>query len=637
MKLRTGRLTGAVVAAIAFLPASAFACGGFFCFTQPIDQSAERVLYVQDGTKIEVHIQISYTGEDDKFSWILPLQSAPELGIGSDSIFQILEQETSPRFQLQWNNTKDCQGYPPCRMFDAAAGGGSSGGSGNGGGVQVLDQGNVGPYDYVVLKSGNADELINWLNKNKYVQPKESKPLIESYVKKQHVFLALKLSKDSNSGDIAPIVVKLDESSPCLPIRLTQIAAQPDMPIVTWTLGPARAIPKNFLHVILNDAVFDWLRPGANYKTVVSKAVDQASGHAFTTEYAKQTDKWKRKFANKSWDPSKLESITDPSTFLMKLLEYGYPRTTQMQNLIRKHLPKPAKYKDVKDNAYYNCLGQQWNTKPPCSDYKAAAKAQGFDAKKFVVDLVKYVIEPLQKMDSDIAGHAWMTRLYTTLDPQEMDKDPIFAFNKTLPAVDNTRTATAHPICDKGKKVATKAKLVFADKHELTVDIPTDNKDCQWQFNGGVAAFGKGTDAIKSAGGQPAKEIQVLDETGAPLAIHPADADKVDAALNGAEAGKPSLTPEFKKDLRDPAWKYTDPKFDPGPASSSGGTSSSSGSSGGSSTSGGTSTSSGGSSTSSGGGDSSGCTAGSSQGSQLPTALLVMFALGALFVRRRVA
>ena len=117
------------------LPAAAMACGGFFCFQQPIDQSAERVLYIQQPGEITVHIQISYTGDDDKFSWILPLPSLPQLGIGSDSVFQLLEQGTSPYFQLQWQNEKNCHAQYPCPM--ASAGGGDGGGD-NSNGVSVL-------------------------------------------------------------------------------------------------------------------------------------------------------------------------------------------------------------------------------------------------------------------------------------------------------------------------------------------------------------------------------------------------------------------------------------------------------------------------------------------------------------------
>ncbi len=330
------RILAALTASFALLLAApAFACGGFFCFTQPIDQSAERILYVQRGTSITVHIQISYTGEDSQFSWVLPLQKQPTLGIGSDSVFQILEMYTAPSFQIQWQAKDNCYPNYGCMLEDASGGGPPNAGGGTGG-VTVLAQQNIGPYETVVIQGDTGAAIVKWLNDNKFIQPASTTSLIDLYVKQKYVFLALKLQKDKSAGDLAPIVVTLDETSPCLPLRLTQLAAKPDMPIVGWVLGQHRAIPKNFLHVVLNDSVIDFLGGGANYKTVVSKAVDQASGHAFTTEYAQPVAKFGGKFLDPNWKANDFAGITDPGLFLQKLLEKGYPRTTQMQNLIRK-------------------------------------------------------------------------------------------------------------------------------------------------------------------------------------------------------------------------------------------------------------------------------------------------------------
>jgi hypothetical protein len=255
-----------------------------------IDQSAERILYIQEGGTITVHIQISYTGDDDQFSWILPLPSQPTLGIGSDSIFSVLEMGTAPRFNLQWQNTPNCWAGQTCAL--AEAGGRREDSNGGGGdGVTVLAQEKVGPYETVTIKGNSGAELLKWLSDNGYQQPAEAGPMIDQYAKGGYVFLALKLQKDKSSGDLAPIVVTLDETSPCLPLRLTAIAAAEDMPVVAWVLAEHRAIPKNFLHVEINEATVDWLQPGSNYKSVVSKAVDQASGHAFTTELARPTSK----------------------------------------------------------------------------------------------------------------------------------------------------------------------------------------------------------------------------------------------------------------------------------------------------------------------------------------------------------
>lgn len=561
-------LRAALVALVAatMIPASAMACGGFFCFTQPVDQSAERILYVQNGDKMTVHIQISYTGDDEKFSWLLPLLSAPETGIGSDSVFQVLEMVTAPRFQLNWENTPGCYSGQRCLM--AASGQDSDGGTGNGGdGVQVLEQKNVGPYEQVLLKGDKGEDIFNWLNDNGYVQPAESKPLIGLYADEGYIFMALKLQKDKGAGDLAPIVVTLNETSPCLPLRLTRIAAASDMPIVAWVLGKSRAIPKNFLHVQINEGAVDWLNPGSNYKSVVNAAVDLASGHAFTTEYAQPTkdgkcfggtqqDCWKGRFANADWEPKQFAAINDPGEFLRKLMEKGYPRTSQMQELIRKYIVKPKAYEEVTDQQFYGCIQCAGCTQEPCKSYIDAVAKQPFDSVSFAMDLEEQIVAPLAEVQSHFDTLAYLTRLYTTVSPPEMNKDPIFAFNGELANVDNVHTAKATAICAPGSDQAHQALIKLDDGNQVTLDMPKNRGPCF--FANPAIAFGQGDDAFPiSAGGQAARKIEVLDETGTGVEIDPKDADRVDAELNKAKAGTPSLSSEFAATLGKSTWDYT--------------------------------------------------------------------------------
>ena len=68
-------LTRTAVAALALLTsADALACGGFFCSSQPIDQSKERIIFGVDSREgtVETHVQIFYQGTAESFSWVLP-------------------------------------------------------------------------------------------------------------------------------------------------------------------------------------------------------------------------------------------------------------------------------------------------------------------------------------------------------------------------------------------------------------------------------------------------------------------------------------------------------------------------------------------------------------------------------------
>jgi hypothetical protein len=48
------------------------------------------------------------------------------------------------------------------------------------------------------------------------------------------------------------------------------------------------------------------------------------------------------------------------------------------------------------------------------------------------------------------AGQSYLTRLYSTLSPAEMDRDPLFDFNPDLADVPNVRTAAARVSCEAG-------------------------------------------------------------------------------------------------------------------------------------------------------------------------------------------
>src|SRR5690606_1780288 len=84
------------IAALALLasPGDAQACGGTFCDNlpqpMPVDQRGEDILFVMDGTTVEVHVRIQYQGDAERFAWVLPLQGVPEVAVGSDPLFTAL-------------------------------------------------------------------------------------------------------------------------------------------------------------------------------------------------------------------------------------------------------------------------------------------------------------------------------------------------------------------------------------------------------------------------------------------------------------------------------------------------------------------------------------------------------------------
>src|SRR6266516_3474124 len=79
-------------------PGVASACGGFFCTTVPVDQSAEQIIFAMDPGKVTTYVQINYTGSPDNFAWVLPVPTVPTLAVADMNTFRDLNRMTTPLF-----------------------------------------------------------------------------------------------------------------------------------------------------------------------------------------------------------------------------------------------------------------------------------------------------------------------------------------------------------------------------------------------------------------------------------------------------------------------------------------------------------------------------------------------------------
>ncbi|MDP6039018.1 MAG: DUF2330 domain-containing protein, partial [Candidatus Latescibacteria bacterium] len=443
-----------------------YACGGFFCSNVPMNQAAERILFVKrDDGKITTHVQIQYSGEKTDFAWILPVPSIPDLGVSHNGIFQQLQFATQPTFQLEWEDS-DCPiVFPPIFRFDDAVAAASP----EADSVQVIAEERVGPYDTAIITSTDPAAIINWLVENGYQLGSLGADLLQPYTDGGFFFLALRLAPDRDVGDLQPIALTYDANMPGIPIKLTAVAAEANMGVLVWVLGQNRAIPENYLHVEINEASIDWLSGGGNYDQVVTEAANEAGGQAFASEYAGQSAIMKdRIYRQGQYDNLELlTSRTDPISFLEGLLILGFPRDSQIQTLIRRHIPIPQRVWDEgvlqviyrgnteeyerarADSASFvaNVERRFYNSLESFSEYITDIS---FDPAAFVRDLQAVIVDPLKNAQELFEQHPYLTRLYTTLSAEEMTVDPMFAFNADLPDLSNIHQARAKYICPDG-------------------------------------------------------------------------------------------------------------------------------------------------------------------------------------------
>jgi MYXO-CTERM domain-containing protein len=446
MRSRTLALASASIFATAIAaPRRADACGGLFCAQTPVVQTEEAIIFDVDppNNTVTAIINIVYQGSASEFVWVLPLQTAPEsIETGSQQAFQSLTLQTYPQFTItEFEDIGMCTDVPFARgaaentALDDSAGGQNLPPADPG--VTVVSRENVGPYDTVVLE-GQPEAVRQWLVDNGFNVTDAMMDLVNPYLAKGDTLLALKLLNDRDVGEIRPIEVKMHADlatktlEACVPIRLTAIAANTDMPITTYVFSDAgRAIPQNFFHAIPNLLKIDWFSFGSNYRQLIADAVDEAdAGHAFVTEYAGSPDILARQvYADDLFDIPRLRSKTDLGDFLQELINQNLLNRAGVRPILEKN------FQSVKD-----C--------PGCSPFDF--NGQQIDPNIAVDQIVADVIEPDKRAQAIFDSRTHFTRLLTILDPEEMTVDPIFSYDPNLEDVSNIHTAKMIRYCGVG-------------------------------------------------------------------------------------------------------------------------------------------------------------------------------------------
>ena len=261
---------------------AALACGGFFCTNSPVDQNAERIIFTQnrDGT-VSAIVQIQYTGTAEDFSWVLPVPSPlgeDDLEIPEDAMaaFNQLELITNPVY-IPPRLPDECE-VPMLAMEDAAPAAGD---------VTVFSSGTVGPFGFDVVGSEDPTAMIFWLRDNGYQVTEPMEPLIDVYVQEGMYFLAMRLLPDKEASDVEPIKITYETDQPMIPLRLTAVAANPDMRVLVYIYADRQAVPVNYAHIEIPEDKLTFFAFGGNdYRQVMSATADEYGGQAFVTEYA---------------------------------------------------------------------------------------------------------------------------------------------------------------------------------------------------------------------------------------------------------------------------------------------------------------------------------------------------------------
>jgi hypothetical protein len=453
------------------------ACG---CFTPPdpsvpIVQAGEDILFSIDNGTVTAHIQIKYSGAAQDFGWLLPLPSVPTLQLGTDELFANLLSTTQPKYRLNTQYNGTCGFQPQGRTFGPTASvgqGGAAAGNVSDTSSVVVVQDSIGPYDYAVLKADSQDDMLNWLSTNHYFVPTGTDQTVGAYIHPGAFFLALKLRSGNTAGDLQPVVVQYPSDIPMIPIVLTSVAAQPHMGIQVWMLGGGRAIPDNYYHTVISDLAIDWANAGQNYNDVIIKATGEAPDkHSFVTEYAGSSSVMQKilNAPGRFGTQADLAASPDATTFVQYLQQHGFVFTSQLTAILAKYIPVPTGLTASTffgNIAYY--LGPYMTQNPAAF----TGWTLNYDPVSMAQDIQDRVVQPTLDAGALFDKYPTLTRLYTTLSPEDMTKDPTFTFSPTLPNVSNVHQATLSYYCGTGSNDRTITPARLVTEQGWTVDFP---------------------------------------------------------------------------------------------------------------------------------------------------------------------
>jgi hypothetical protein len=343
-------------------------------------------------------------------------------------------------------------------------------------GVSVLAAGSAGPYLYEVIKvdpamSDPAMVAIMWLKNNGYDVGMLGPDVLRPYLRDGLNLLAFKLTKSASTGSIRPVMLTYDTEHPMIPIRPTAVAANDDMGVLVWVLARGRTVPTNYRTLELNEALLDWFQPNMTYNAVISAAADEAGGQGFVTELAGSTimrniadviyqernnvTTFRQTADRQSAANLVVQVIGTFSTFSQGPNAGPGPFASRggsgrvaldgVADLITTQLKLPpgvtandvmaaprCYFEEFRRPGDFYCEGRP--TPPQVIDLTT------FDKVKFLTELEKLVIQPLEKTSQLFRDQQYMTRFYTTMSARDMTLDPEFDLNAELGDVSNTHT-----------------------------------------------------------------------------------------------------------------------------------------------------------------------------------------------------
>ncbi|HEX2551854.1 MAG TPA: hypothetical protein VHK64_09705, partial [Nocardioidaceae bacterium] len=168
--------------------------------------------------------------------------------------------------------------------------------------------------------------------------------------------------------------------------------------------------------------------------------------HAFVTEYAGASSVMTGQldYQGRFGDQATLAASADAASFVEYLLQSGFPLSGQTLSTLQKYLPVPPAMLAKGYTAQNFYQSYRYYTTSYRQQYPAdfSGWSPNFQPQTMASTLFTSVVPPLRAASKLFENSPSLTRLYTTLSPEDMNKDPAFSYNPELGPVGNVHQGT---------------------------------------------------------------------------------------------------------------------------------------------------------------------------------------------------
>ncbi|WP_316776804.1 DUF2330 domain-containing protein [Streptomyces sasae] len=214
-------------------PSSAFAAGALVPDArQQLAVGREESVVRWDGTREQIVMRLTVTGDADRAAWIMPVPHRATVALADPALFDQLHTLTTPVNRTRYHFWPQDGDWPLTTGSSTPPGPpGGAAAHAHAPGVGVVDRQRLGPFDVAQLTATDPGALDGWLRGNGFPLPARLNTALQPYVQHRWEYVAVRLAPEAVdtalNGALDPLHLAFASDRPVYPMRLAGLAATP--------------------------------------------------------------------------------------------------------------------------------------------------------------------------------------------------------------------------------------------------------------------------------------------------------------------------------------------------------------------------------------------------------------------------